>query len=55
VPPGWVEFDVKGLAQEWIDGVTPNNGMLMRNVSSDRVELGTREAAANRPQLVISY
>lgn len=55
VPPGWVEFDVKGLVQEWIDGVTPNNGLVMRNVSSDRVQIGTREAAANWPQLVISY
>jgi len=57
LPGTWVEFDITTLMQEWVDGVTPNNGVLMQLATnpSDSLIFNSREAASNPPQLVVKY
>lgn len=50
---GWVEFDVTALAQQWIDGASVNQGVLLRSATSAVYTLHSRTAAGNRPELVI--
>jgi hypothetical protein len=58
---GWKEWDVPpGLLHEWLDGVTPNYGLLLSYISSEKNNyyyFSTREHAdpTLRPQLVIEY
>ncbi len=53
----WLEFTVTPLAQEWVDGVTANNGFILVLPTSSTEELifNSREAASNRPELVVTY
>lgn len=56
--PGiWLEFTVTSLVQEWVDGVTANNGFILVLPTSSTEELifNSREAASNRPELVVTY
>lgn len=57
VPGVWLEFDVKTLAQEWVDGVTANNGLILvlPTTSTEELIFASREAASNTPQLVVTY
>ncbi len=56
-PGVWLEFTVTPLVQEWIDGVTTNNGLILVLPTSSTEELifNSREAASNRPELVVTY
>ena len=51
---GWVEWDVKALAQEWVDGA-PNYGAFVLIDTSSAVVFNSREFTVNQPQLVITY
>ena len=57
VPGVWLEFDVTLLVQEWADGVTVNNGLILvvPTTSTDELIFNSREALVNMPQLVVSY
>ena len=57
VPGVWLEFAVGPLVQEWVDGVSTNNGLLLVVPTSSTEELifASREAASNRPELVVTY
>ncbi|WP_417616052.1 DNRLRE domain-containing protein [Oceanisphaera sp.] len=52
----WYEFDVKELAQEWLDGASPNFGMQIIADAPKRqgLEFSSREGP-HAPQLVIVY
>ncbi len=53
---GWITFNLTALAQEWVDGITANNGAIVISTVTDSMTIVSREgAAANRPQLVVSY
>jgi Tfp pilus assembly protein PilX len=54
---GWLSWDVTALVQEWVDGVTPNNGVLLISTLTDNIFMDSKEfaTAANRPQLVIGW
>ena len=56
-PGVWLEFTVTPLVQEWVDGVTANNGLILTLPTSSTEELifNSREAASNRPELVVTY
>lgn len=56
-PGVWLEFDITSLAQEWVDGVTTNNGLILilPTSSTDEIVFSSREAASNRPELVVIY
>jgi hypothetical protein len=53
----WLEIDIAPLVQEWVDGVTPNEGVILLAAPGKDVLLASREEAdpALRPQLVVSY
>ena len=57
VPGVWLEFDVTLLVQEWADGVTVNNGLILvvPTTSTDELIFNSREALLNMPQLVVTY
>ena len=57
VPGVWLEFDVTPLVQEWADGVTVNNGLILvvPTTSTDTLIFNSREAFVNMPQLVVTY
>ena len=50
----WAEVDIAPLVQEWVDLIRPNDGVILREIP-ERVDLNSRESAANQPQLVITY
>lgn len=52
---GWVEWDVTGLAQEWVDGIIPNYGVGVLIDTSSAVIFNSREFTVKQPQLVITY
>lgn len=54
---GWITFNLTALAQEWVDGITANNGAIIISTVADIMTINSREtgAAANRPQLVVNY
>ena len=54
---GWVSWDLTALVQEWVDGVRPNYGVILvpSGQLKESIDFETREAAADRPQLVITY
>lgn len=56
-PGRWVEFQVKTVVQEWVDGVTVNNGLIviLPGSSDDELIFNSRQAATNPPQLVVTY
>jgi hypothetical protein len=54
--PEYIEWDVTGLVQEWVDGDYPNKGLLVRAVSgSGTFNFYSREhsIASQRPELVV--
>lgn len=52
---GWITFELKALVQEWIDGVRPNNGLVVTTDVSDQFGIASRESSNRTPQLVVSY
>ncbi len=52
---GWVDFDIKALVQEWVDGVRVNNGVVIYTNVADQFSVNSRENSANKPQLIIKY
>jgi hypothetical protein len=54
---GWLTWNLTALVQEWIDGVTVNNGVILVSTVTDSMTIASAENAtvANRPQLVISF
>ena len=52
---GWINFDVKTLAQEWVDGVRVNNGFVLYTEVADQLSVNSRENSANKPQLIVTY
>ena len=53
---GGITWNLRGLAQEWVDGVTANYGVILLSTVTDNPALVSREGAASqRPQLVITY
>jgi hypothetical protein len=53
---GWIEFDVTALAQAWVDGVTPNDGVIVLENSNDHFYVASRQAGgATAPQLVLTF
>lgn len=57
-PGVWLEFTVTSLVQEWVDGVTVNNGFLLLTPTTSTTEeliFNSKEAASSRPELVVTY
>jgi Tfp pilus assembly protein PilX len=54
---GWITFDLKAMTQEWVDGITANNGVVIISTVADSMTIPSRQngTVGNRPQLVISY
>ncbi len=52
---GWVEWDITALAQQWVDGVSPNYGAGVMIDTSSAVIFNSREFTVNQPQLVITW
>lgn len=53
---GTLELDVTGLVRDWLDGATPNHGVVLRNPTARTLGMHSLEAsvdAALRPALVI--
>lgn len=57
-PLGWIEFDVTGAVQEWVDGTAPNYGFaFFTNTAWTGMIFHSAEYADSslRPQLVVDY
>ena len=57
-PGVWIEFNVATLVQEWVDGVTVNNGFLLltpTTLTTEELIFNSKEALTNRPELVVTY
>jgi N-acetylneuraminic acid mutarotase len=52
---GWITFEVKALVQEWVDGIRPNNGMVIYTDVPDQLNINSRENNAKNPQLIVTY
>lgn len=53
---GWLEFDLTALVQQWVDFPATNFGAALRVVRrKSELRASTREAAANKPELVVTY
>jgi N-acetylneuraminic acid mutarotase len=52
---GWIDFDLKALVQEWVDGVRPNNGLVIYTEVADQFSINSRENSAKNPQLIVAY
>lgn len=52
---GWINFDLKPLVQEWVDGVRPNNGVVIYTEVADQFSINSRENSSNKPQLIVTY
>ncbi len=52
---GWITLDIKALAQEWIDGIRPNNGLVIYTDVSDQFNINSRENNTKNPQLIVTY
>ncbi|MDO9393106.1 MAG: DNRLRE domain-containing protein [Methylotenera sp.] len=52
---GWINFDLKPLVQEWVDGVRPNNGLVIYSEIADQLSINSRENTNNKPQLIVTY
>jgi len=50
----WIEVDITPLVQEWVDGIRPNYGVILREIP-ERVDMNSRENATDQPELVITY
>lgn len=58
-PGQWVEYTVTSQVQSWVDGVSTNNGLLLRmpatTTAPDELIFSSREATSNPPELVVTY
>jgi hypothetical protein len=58
-PGQWVEFTVTAQVQAWVDGVSSNNGFLLRlpaaTTALDELVFSSRQATSNPPELVVTY
>lgn len=58
---GWVSFTVTANVDEFIQGITTNNGWVVtasgstQNVNRDLIQFSSSSASSNKPQLVIDY
>lgn len=52
---GWINFDLKPLVQEWVDGVRPNNGVVIYTEVADQFSINSRENSSDNPQLIVTY
>ena len=52
---GWVEWNVTALAQQWLGSPGLNYGAGVQINTSSAVLFNSREAAANQPQLVLTF
>ena len=56
---GWVTWDLTPLVQQWVDGISVNNGVILvpsTVANQDKMQYDSSEAAAGvTPQLVIIY
>ena len=53
---GWLTWELKALTQEWVDGVTINNGVLMMSTVADEMKAVSRTGTSgSTPQLVVIY
>lgn len=56
---GWLTWDLTALVQEWVDGVSANNGVVLIAATpnnADEMLFDSREASAGvTPQLVVTY
>jgi N-acetylneuraminic acid mutarotase/Tfp pilus assembly protein PilX len=52
---GWLSFDLTTLTQEWVDGVRPNNGIVINTEVADQFSVNSRENTNKSPQLVVAY
>ncbi len=52
---GWINFDLKPLVQEWVDGVRPNNGVVIYTEVADQFSINSRENSSKNPQLIVTY
>ena len=50
---GWISIDITALVQNWVNGSTPNNGVILTHSLDETFNVNSKEAAANQPQLVI--
>jgi len=56
-PANWTVLDITGLVQRWVNGSLPNYGVKIQKVggTATNILFTTREAASNRPQLVVNW
>lgn len=52
---GWIELDVKTVAQQWVDFPAQNYGVIVTLSTGETFNINSRENAANKPQLVITF
>ena len=52
---GWITLDITALVQSWIDGVSPNYGVIVTLSTSETFNINSRQNAANRPELVLTF
>jgi len=52
---GWITFELKALIQEWVDGVRPNNGIVIYSEGADQFNINSRENSTKNPQLIVNY
>ncbi|MGB2833263.1 MAG: DNRLRE domain-containing protein [Methylotenera sp.] len=52
---GWINFDLKPLVQEWVDGVRPNNGLVLYTEVADQFSINSKENSSNKAQLIVTY
>jgi hypothetical protein len=52
-----VSWDITGLVEEWLDGVNPNHGMLLRSYSGNGLTFTQSESSASafRPRLTVTF
>jgi N-acetylneuraminic acid mutarotase/Tfp pilus assembly protein PilX len=52
---GWINFELKPLVQEWVDGVRINNGVVIYTDVPDQFSINSRENSTKNPQLIVTY
>ncbi len=56
VSPGWWCEDVKSLVNEWLQGTSPNHGLLVaQDIPWPQTKFDSRETGANAPYLEVCY
>lgn len=53
----WIEFTLTSQVQDWVDDAKANNGviLLLPTNSTEELIFNSREAAGNRPELIVTY